>query len=914
MDDLSGLDWSAPSSQSTNKPPPLTNAGNYTAFRANPPLSGRSTPSVLQPQTVPGKHPGTPGASGKTGSPQNDSFANLLPFNSAQTSKNLSLKEQQDLLQEQKRNRAVNEHKQWDAYFGSGGSASVSAEPSRTASPSGFAIGTPGTLQSQNSGQRLPSGLSDRLGSRSTSSRLQSTQNQDDEEDILAAFNSSAPVDASTNFPVPDQSRSSSRAPSVPPTLPISKQPQNTFLDDDDPFGLGTAPATQSTSNTGVSREAASTRNADDDDVLGLLGKPVSELPPPRSPSPPPSTTAEAHPVDKAIAELVDMGFSAEKSQEALAATESGLDVQSAVGWLLNQAHTESRSKSQTPLDRRSQSSKRDPTEADGSSSGPAWMRQPSRPSAPRQRSGSSQSPGPEKDAAKYASELGNNLFKTANSLWKSGQKKFNKAVADFNTENDSSQPKWMKDASTQKEVQPPQRRRSLVNGNDARANSATASTNMTDEAILLEIGRERPPPAKSKTKVRNPAAPFSEAPPIVEDSKPVLPHRVQQRPEAFTQPRSKVTRQMNEEEPIQAYVSPARRKKPAPKAQPQEQDLLFGASESSRTVPQPVSSIATPSPHSQRPAVTRPSAPLPSRPKAPPRNVPSISSIALKSSTSHRIAGTAAFKLGNYSDAASSYTAALRDVPQEHPLVIVLLTNRALTHLKTGDPKLCIADADAALQVIGPSKGADESIDFGGDEGKKDMAPYWGKAMMRRAEALEQLERWIDAGKIWRECVEAGVGGNTSIQGRTRCDKATGHSASSSQPASRKATPVPKKPTPKPNAPRASALDDLSGRPSLPHAPSSEAVTRLRAANEAAAKADNEKFALSDSVANRVDQWRKGKESNLRALLGSLDTVLWSDSGWKKIGMSELLNPNKVKINYMKGIAKVHPDKVSGL
>ena len=92
----------------------------------------------------------------------------------------------------------------------------------------------------------------------------------------------------------------------------------------------------------------------------------------------------------------------------------------------------------------------------------------------------------------------------------------------------------------------------------------------------------------------------------------------------------------------------------------------------------------------------------------------------------------------------------------------------------------------------------------------------------------------------------------------------------------------------------------------------SSEAVTRLREANEAAAKEDDEKFALSESVDARIAAWRDGKRENLRALLGSLDTVLWPESGWKKVGMHELVMANKVKISYMKAIAKTHPDKVS--
>jgi hypothetical protein len=94
----------------------------------------------------------------------------------------------------------------------------------------------------------------------------------------------------------------------------------------------------------------------------------------------------------------------------------------------------------------------------------------------------------------------------------------------------------------------------------------------------------------------------------------------------------------------------------------------------------------------------------------------------------------------------------------------------------------------------------------------------------------------------------------------------------------------------------------------------SGAAVNRLRAANAAAEKADEEKFALADSVEARVAAWKGGKADNLRALLSSLELVLWPEAEWKKIGMAELVLPNKVKIQYMKGIAKVHPDKVRGI
>ena len=233
--------------------------------------------------------------------------------------------------------------------------------------------------------------------------------------------------------------------------------------------------------------------------------------------------------------------------------------------------------------------------------------------------------------------------------------------------------------------------------------------------------------------------------------------------------------------------------------------------------------------------------------------------------------------------------------LPPTHPLIIVLLTNHALTALKVGEPRNAISDCDKAIKVIGLSKGESETINFGNGDSPKPMRDYYGKALMRKAEALEQMEKWSEAAAVWREAVEGGHGGATSIQGRLRAEKAANPQISK---------PKPKPVVPKKAPPRRSATKDLSGQDSA-------AVSRLRAANAAAEKADDEKFALSDSVDARISNWRNGKQDNLRALLGSLDTVLWPEAGWKKISMADLVLPSKVKIQYMKGIGKVHPDKV---
>lgn len=243
-----------------------------------------------------------------------------------------------------------------------------------------------------------------------------------------------------------------------------------------------------------------------------------------------------------------------------------------------------------------------------------------------------------------------------------------------------------------------------------------------------------------------------------------------------------------------------------------------------------------------------------------------------------------------------SSYSSSMSAVPSTHPLMIVLLTNRALTALKTGEPKLAVADADEALKLIGPGNGLGETVPVQGKSGqaeKRDMRELHGKALCRKAEALEQMEKWADAGAVWQLCVEAGAGGPTAIKGRQRCqDALTPNSKAPVKPMAR--------PRPKPSAVA-----------SLPPPKSFEAVVRLREANQAAAREDDEKFALSEKVDARLSAWRDGKRDNLRALLGSMDKVLWENSGWKSVGLHELVMANKVKVAYMKAIAKTHPDKV---
>lgn len=928
MDDLSSVDWAPSRPLPAGRPHPPALSNYYPALRPTPPVSGQSSPSVFPPPGGVGKlSKNVPSRSGGA-TPANDSFANLVTFSGQQSTKNLSLQEQQKRLQEERAKQEEEQRRQFDARFGSVQPASWDTlgdgrtTPNRITSPPTY------TATSEYGGQKLSKIINKPFAGIPASSSAKLSTN--DDNDLFSAFNASAPVDSSTYMSPPSPQSPRIDVPRVEsilsaPSLSSAAKNLNGSSgdyaeeDDDDPFGLGIGGSTPRREGD----TTAKVKSSEEEDVLGLLGRPVSEFPKPqpkKEKNPESTSNNSLHPQIQAVAELVDMGFTTEKSKIALEATESGTDVQAAVGWLLNQAHEDSQKKSQTQrkegypsANTRPQQSRRTPgrrKSSGGSSAKPAWMREQERNGASQRRQDSGFPANGEKDPSQYAAEIGTKMFKTANSLWKTGTKRLNQAVAEINSDSDSSQPKWMKEAQSKTNIQEPGRpqREPDANDHDRIATKAKQQRtarhiepDVTDEALMLEANT-RPISRKSRPKAAVPQE-LSQPPPPSRSKGP--PEHSQSQPKFMQQavardPRAKLSRQAIEEETSQAYISPARRKKTTPNPPPTEQepDLLF---DSSQSFMQSTPKSSRPPPASQ--VITRPTASLPTRPTPPKRNIPTISKFALQASTKARREGTSAFKRGDYALATTLYSTGITAIPSTHPLILPVLTDRALAHLKTGNPKAAIADAIAALDLIGPSRGSSETVDLSGDEGVRPMLTYWDKAMTRQAEALEQLERWSEAATVWKTCVEAGVGGVTSIAGRNRCEKAAAGPSLPDPSAARKVA------APKPR-PKASAFGDLAPA----SAQSAEAVSRLRAANAAADRVDDEKFALADTVDMRVKKWRMGKESNLRALLSTLQTVLWEGSQWREIGMGELLMPGKVKFNYMKGIAKVHPDKVSGL
>ena len=354
--------------------------------------------------------------------------------------------------------------------------------------------------------------------------------------------------------------------------------------------------------------------------------------------------------------------------------------------------------------------------------------------------------------------------------------------------------------------------------------------------------------------------------------------------------------------------------------------------------------------PASQRPPLSqRPSQPrthsLPPRPQ---RTLPTTTSSTLSVASTHKNTGTSQFKLGQYGPASESYTSAITLLPPGHLLLVPLFTNRSLARLRCGEYVGAGEDAGEALKIIcfvdsnfnpnsnlssngnviwNPDTELPELIQGGRDKLNQggwldvrgvgvDLIDGYVKALRRRAEAWEGREKWVEAGKDWEVLAGGGggVGGSwigegtkkEAVRGAGRCRRmvsAGGQESLGSSFSSSSSTPKQSLQKPKPS-PRPPPSSQQPSKALLAHQ-----ATTLRAEAD-----DTLKHQLKDSVDARILAWKNGKETNIRALLASLDMVLWDEilSGGVKVnGLGELVTNAQVKKGYVKAIARVHPDKV---
>ncbi|XP_047324084.1 auxilin-related protein 2-like [Impatiens glandulifera] len=71
------------------------------------------------------------------------------------------------------------------------------------------------------------------------------------------------------------------------------------------------------------------------------------------------------------------------------------------------------------------------------------------------------------------------------------------------------------------------------------------------------------------------------------------------------------------------------------------------------------------------------------------------------------------------------------------------------------------------------------------------------------------------------------------------------------------------------------------------------------------------ERHRIAGTLDFEIKRWAAGKEGNLRALLSTLQYVLWPECGWQPVSLTDLIIGASVKKYYRKATLCIHPDKV---
>ncbi|KAM3750584.1 hypothetical protein ACB098_04G047000 [Castanea mollissima] len=71
------------------------------------------------------------------------------------------------------------------------------------------------------------------------------------------------------------------------------------------------------------------------------------------------------------------------------------------------------------------------------------------------------------------------------------------------------------------------------------------------------------------------------------------------------------------------------------------------------------------------------------------------------------------------------------------------------------------------------------------------------------------------------------------------------------------------------------------------------------------------ERHRIAETLDAEIKRWALGKEGNLRALLSTMQYVLWPECGWQPVSLTDMITGPAVKKAYRKATLCIHPDKV---
>ena len=290
---------------------------------------------------------------------------------------------------------------------------------------------------------------------------------------------------------------------------------------------------------------------------------------------------------------------------------------------------------------------------------------------------------------------------------------------------------------------------------------------------------------------------------------------------------------------------------------------------------------------------------PAPRPVSLPKRRIITATPSQLSSSASHQARGVEDMQLGRYPEAVTAYSAAIDALPEGHLYTLSLLNDRAKAKLNLGESIHAIPDCSKVIDLVGVTYHPSKEAALPNEYARVNLGEELMRGMVGRAQSCELSEKWANALEDWERIMITDP--IISKYQNARAQAVEGVRRARSMMANGSKSPQKAVAVPKPSTSRPADVNR------------SLAVSELRRANQAAELESQKQAAAKDVVDAKLLAWKGGKETNLRALMASLDSALWPEIlNGVKIGMQDLIMDKQVKINYMKVIARLHPDKVS--
>ncbi|EMG48140.1 Auxilin-like clathrin uncoating factor, putative, partial [Candida maltosa Xu316] len=447
--------------------------------------------------------------------------------------------------------------------------------------------------------------------------------------------------------------------------------------------------------------------------------------------------------------------------------------------------------------------------------------------------------------------ELGTDLFKKANSFINFSKQTVLKNLEQLNLSQESSSnvPEWMKNQAKYKSEAAEKK----YGGEDYGTDEENINSEEIEKFMRQQKERER---ERARTRFQNkngsttPELPSR--PPRSKESTPPLPSRPARSKESIPQLPSRPPRSTEQTPSLPSRPKPKPKATSEPPAPPPAEIDLLGLG-SSTHVSTTTSSLRDSSPLNQ---------------------------FILTDYTLAKEKASTAFKSGDYTTALETYSACLSLLPAQHELRVVVLSNLASINKLQGHLKESLDNITQAGTLLSPEELTSDQLIA------SKSIKYWNtKLVMIKAEVLELLEKYEQSLEQYLVLIQKlNCNDKKVMDGKRRVDKIVNPQNYKPVQKPAAATPTSRSSTPKPKT-----------KPQQ-----EEEVDTL----------------MKDQIDGKIQKWADSKQNNLRAMLTNLNEIIPSNikmnDKLRTLTLNDLMLPKQVKIQYMKVISSIHPDKLA--